>query len=99
MFSIGIGRPRKPALCQLYRRTFVPCGVVTNSEFFFVSGGVLCEILVLSCQWVCPLHVYMSIRLYIFLVIQASFFKRDLHGRPHIGTNGVSGPPVKWMKK
>jgi len=24
-FSIGNGQPREPALCQLYRRTFVPC--------------------------------------------------------------------------
>ena len=24
-FSIGNGQPREPALCQLYRRTVVPC--------------------------------------------------------------------------
>jgi len=24
-FSIGIGQPREPALCDLYRHTFAPC--------------------------------------------------------------------------
>ena len=26
-FSIGIGQPRDPALCQMYRHTFVPYGM------------------------------------------------------------------------
>ena len=31
-FSIGSGRPREPALCQLYRHTFDPCTDATNSR-------------------------------------------------------------------
>jgi len=34
-FSIGNGQPREPALCQLYRRTFVPYGT-------YFMGGIAC---------------------------------------------------------
>ena len=41
-FSIGNGQPREPALCQLYRHTFVPYGPTEASCFWLLTVPRVC---------------------------------------------------------
>jgi len=51
-FSIGNGQPREPALCQLYRHTFVPYVLRWRGCWYGLDAGVYAGLLWQACMQV-----------------------------------------------